>query len=161
MELSFIVLDNFLDNPDLVRSEALNLEFYETGDFPGYRSDRPDKDYEKYVQNKIESIIPFKISEWSLDSFRFQIVYEGETTWIHRDPSDWAAILYLTPNAILESGTGIYNEKEELEIAAGNVYNRLIIYPGTKLHRSILPGFGNNKQNGRLTQVFFFRVYNE
>jgi hypothetical protein len=158
MKLTTIVIDDFLDNPDAVRKSALELDFYESGQFPGKRSDRPDKEYEDYIKNKIESVTKLDIKEWSMDSFRFQIVLEGEETWIHRDPSEWAGIIYLTPNALLESGTGIYNEEEQLEIGVGNVYNRLIIYPGDVLHRSILPGFGDSKETGRLTQVLFFRT---
>jgi hypothetical protein len=38
----------------------------------------------------------------------------------------------------------------------GNVYNRLILYRGTLYHRSMIPGFGDSVETGRLTQVFFF-----
>ena len=45
----------------------------------------------------------------------------------------------------------------EMNIAVGNVYNRLIAYRGKSLyHRSIVPGFGNSLETSRLTQVFFF-----
>ena len=46
-----------------------------------------------------------------------------------------------------------------MNIAVGNVYNRLVAYRGNMLyHRSIVPGFGDSVETGRLTQVFFFDV---
>jgi hypothetical protein len=161
MIVNTIVVDNFLDNPDAVRQQALSLDFYEKGQFPGLRSDRADEEYEKYVQEKIEKVIGCKITEWSLDSFRFQLCLEDAETWVHKDPSEWAAILYLTPNAPLTAGTGIYDRESqdaELVTGIGNVYNRLVIYRGDLPHRSIMPGFGRTFETGRLTQVFFFRT---
>lgn len=161
MIVNTIIVDDFLDNPDLVRQQALSLDFYETGTFPGRRSDRADQEYERYVQAKIESVIGCKIKEWSLDSFRFQLCLEDAETWVHKDPSEWAAILYLTPNAPLTAGTGIYSEERQdadLITGIGNIYNRLVIYRGDQPHRSILPGFGTTPETGRLTQVFFFRT---
>lgn len=82
---------------------------------------------------------------------------------MHRDPCEWAGILYLTPNAPLEAGTGIYKgdlTNSELVNGIGNVYNRIILYPGEMLHRSIVSGFGSNKETGRLTQTFFFNLHN-
>ena len=38
----------------------------------------------------------------------------------------------------------------------GNVYNRLVVYRGFLYHRSVLPGFGTDKNTGRLFQTFFF-----
>lgn len=163
MIITTVVVDNFLDNPDAVRNSALSLNFYETGEFPGIRSDRADGDYEIYIQHKIEKILNCKIKEWVLDSFRFQLCLEGEESWVHRDPCEWAGILYLTPNAPLEAGTGIYKgdlTNSELVNGIGNVYNRIILYPGEMLHRSIVSGFGSNKETGRLTQTFFFNLHN-
>ena len=68
----------------------------------------------------------------------------------------------MTPNAPQESGTGIYTEPTtgefELQDAIANVYNRLILYRGDMLHSSLLSGFGNTPETGRLTQVFFFNT---
>lgn len=162
MEINSYIIDNFLDNPDAVRNSALSLNFERKGTFPGLRTQRADKDYEKYIQNKLEIIINKPIKEFVQDSFCFQVCYEHASTWVHKDETDYAGVLYLTPNAPLEAGTGIYTEVAEndfeLESAIGNVYNRLALYNGRLLHRSIVAGFGNNLQTGRLTQVFFFNV---
>lgn len=161
--INAIIVDDFLDNPDLVRQSALSLDFYETGTFPGLRSDRADHDYEIYIQQKIEKILNCRIKEWIQDSFRFQICTDNSDTWVHKDSSEWAAVLYLTPDAPLESGTGLYTGNESnwaLETAIGNVYNRLALYRGTLPHQSILSGFGNSIETARLTQVFFFNTVN-
>ena len=88
------------------------------------------------------------------------------------------------PDAPLESGTAIYRNKEskvfmldrndpktdynssaedinevdkwEPIIQVSNIFNRLVIYRGEYYHRSMLPGFGDSKYNGRLFQTFFF-----
>ena len=161
MKITTIIVDDFLDKPDLVRQSALSLPFEGTGSFPGFRSDKAAEDYEVYIQEKIEKILNCKITEFKQDSFRFQICTENVETWVHKDETEWAAVLYLTPNAPLEAGTGIYYDTGssfELETGIGNVYNRLVIYRGTLLHKSILPGFGSSKETGRLTQVFFFNT---
>ena len=161
MKINTIIIDEFLDNPDAVRNSALELDFYEKGQFPGSRSDRADEEYESYIKKKIEKILNSKIKSWRQDSFRFQLCLENDDTWVHSDGIEWAGVLFLTPDAPLESGTGIYkqdNTEWKLVTAMGNIYNRLILYHGNLFHRSILPGFGQNKQNGRLTQVFFFET---
>lgn len=161
MNVDTVVVENFLDNPDIVRQSVLDLDFNQTGDFPGLRTDRADKDYENYVQEKIESVLGASVKEWVQDSFRFQLCLENDDTWIHKDETDWAGILYLTPDAPVESGTGIYrkqNDSWELITSIGNIYNRLALYNGRLYHRSIVPGFGNCIRTGRLTQVFFFNT---
>lgn len=161
MDINTLIIDNFLDNPDAVRKAALELPFEATGTFPGFRSDRADKDYEMYIKEKLESILNCEITEFIKDSFRFQICNTSDNTWVHKDETEWAGVLYLTPQAPLEAGTGIYHHNGfdwQLNSAIGNVYNRLALYRGTLFHRSIMPGFGDTKENGRLTQTFFFNT---
>lgn len=177
MKINTIIIDDFLDNPDIVRSSVLQIDFSKTGQYPGVRSDRADEDYAEYVKNKIESILNQRIIDWEIDSLRFQLCLENEKTWLHWDETNWAGILYLTPNAPVDAGTGIFRhipsqtyigpnssinaEDEtqwELITTIGNVYNRLVLYNGKMFHRSLIPGFGNSKETGRLTQVFFFNT---
>lgn len=161
MKVNTVVVDNFLDNPDVVRNSALSLEFEESGSFPGVRSDRADYEYEDYVKQKIETVLNCDIKEFVQDSFRFQLCFDAVNTWVHKDETDWAGVLYLTPSAPYEAGTGIYEENQGewvLTTAIGNIYNRLVLYNGRLFHKSIIPGFGYNKETARLTQVFFFNV---
>ena len=50
----------------------------------------------------------------------------------------------------------LYGELFEPIDIIGNVFNRLILYKGTEFHKSN-DYFGNDIQDGRLTQVFFIK----
>ena len=65
-----------------------------------------------------------EITWTALDS---QLCLEGEKTWIHKDKSEWAGVLNLTPNAPIDSGTGIFDKNEKFTTMIGNVYNRLVL----------------------------------
>jgi len=190
MNISTIVIDDFLENPMWVRQSALAVLDYAKHEefYPGVRTDPADRDYQGYVKAKFESILNEEILEWddsrniytgewqTNDNAKFQLCVEGDETWIHVDPNEWTAILYLTPNAPADSGTGIYRHKEsgvyictqdeiktldgewELITFVGNVFNRVIMFKGNLCHRSVTPGFGHDKDTGRLTQVFFFNT---
>jgi hypothetical protein len=177
MKINTIIIDDFLDNPDIVRNSVLQINISKTGMYPGFRSDRADAAYEHYIQQKIESVLNKRILGWEQDSLQFQLCLENEKTWLHCDETAWAGILYLTPNAPVDAGTGIFRHKQtqtfigpnlelnakdetqwELITTIGNVYNRLVLYNGKVFHRSLISGFGDNKYTGRLTQVFFFNT---
>jgi hypothetical protein len=113
----------------------------------------------------------------------FQYTTSRDQSWVHIDGfNNWAGIVYMTPNAPLNSGTAFYkfvdgatckmdatalnNQKEtdrfsqdmtkwSLVDKVGNVFNRLVLFNANRYHMS-LDYFGDNKENGRLFQVFFF-----
>tara|TARA_A100001234_G_scaffold102232_1_gene90053 strand:- start:288 stop:770 length:483 start_codon:yes stop_codon:yes gene_type:complete len=153
-----IIIDDFLDNPDIVRNSVLGIDFSTSGQFPGLRSDRADDEYQEMVTMKIAPMLSAKTLDYTMDSFRFQLCLEGAKTWVHKDDSQWAGVLYLTPGADPMSGTGIFDEEDTLITLIGNVYNRLVLYRGDLFHRSLMPGFGTDVSTGRLTQVFFFNI---
>tara|TARA_R100000030_G_C3175002_1_gene104345 strand:+ start:50 stop:559 length:510 start_codon:yes stop_codon:yes gene_type:complete len=168
MDRNLIVLDNFLDDPDRIRFYALGLDFDRVQpSVPGVRSMRLGGDLQREVEDKLKIAFGCKEIIWDMtqDTLCFQSCMEGTETWVHRDSQgekqgEWAAVLYLTPNPPLDSGTAIYeSEESDMNIGVGNVYNRLVAYRGKVLyHRSILPGFGNTLETSRLTQTFFFDV---
>jgi hypothetical protein len=176
MEVSTVIIENFLDNPDVVRQSVLGIPFERTGPFPGLRSERADDDYVNYTKTKIEISCNLNIKEFKQDSHTFQICQEGAETWIHHDDTEWAGVLYLTPDAPISAGTAIYRHKEtgiykgpsnvpntniedwEIITMIGNIYNRLVLYNGDMYHRSLLSGFGNSLETARMTQVFFFNT---
>ena len=190
MRTSAIIIDDFLDDPDYVRSAALNAEYPLTGNFPGNRTYQCDDKYNTEIKNKIEKILKIEITEWNkhfnnelkeiidVDTSCFQLCLKDSQTWIHRDPNEYTAILYLTPNAPTDSGTGLYMHKKtkiyrhfedhqiddtdinnwELITFSGNIYNRMFIFRGDLYHRSVVPGFGVDKYTGRITQTFFFNT---
>ena len=169
-------MDDFLDDPDGIRKFVLNskIPFDRVGYFTGKRTPSVDNiDYQNMIIEKLERVLPFKIKMWPL-SFSFQLCLDRDETHLHLDPSDWTGVLYLTPNAPIDSGTLLFKEDVELkkklreddvdgEVRAHvtstlrNVYNRLVLLRGKEIpHRSNIPGFGDCLENGRLTQVFFF-----
>ena len=167
MDRNLIVIDNFLDDPDRIRFHALSLDFDRIQkSVPGVRSHRLGGDLQKEVETKLKTALGGEIVwDWTQDTFCFQSCQEGTETWVHVDSQgenqgEWAAVLYLTPDPILDSGTGIYESPDtDMNIGVGNVYNRLVAYRGKVLyHRSILPGFGNTLETSRLTQTFFLDV---
>ena len=177
MKLNNLIIDDFLDDPDGIRKVVLDtgIEFFDrVGYFTGKRTSPVDNiDYQNMIIEKLERVLPFKIKMWPL-SFSFQLCLDRDETHLHLDPSDWTGVLYLTPNAPIDSGTLLFKEDVELkkelreddvggEMRAhvtstlGNVYNRLVLLRGKEIpHRSNIPGFGDCLENGRLTQVFFF-----
>ena len=168
MDRNLIIVDNFLDDPDRIRFHALGLDFnrYQVS-VPGVRSMRLGGALQTEVEDKLKIAFGCKeiIWDWTQDTLCFQSCMEGTETWVHKDSQgenqgEWAAVLYLTPNPVLDSGTGIFESPDhDMNIGVGNVYNRLVAYRGKVLyHRSILPGFGNTLETSRLTQTFFFDV---
>ena len=120
MNIDSIIVSDFLDNPDAVRSWVIDnskngfLNFDIEGSYPGKRTYQlANIDYRSMVESKLKQIIPFKfeMNMEESDSYAFQLCLENEMTWVHVDSSDWAGILYLTPNAPLESGTLMYKEE--------------------------------------------------
>ena len=176
MKLNTLIIDDFLDNPDEIRNFLINnkVSFENSGRYPGKRTSCVDNiDYQNMIIQKLESVLPFKIKMRPL-SFPFQLCLSDDKTWVHIDSSDWTGVLYLTPNAPLDSGTlfvvgddeikefiskdpiNIIEKESPLESVIGNVYNRMLLFRGDIPHSSNLAGFGDCLENGRLTQVFFF-----
>ena len=176
MKLNTLIIDDFLDKPDEIRNFLIDnkVSFEKTGSYPGKRTPPVDNlDYKNMIVEKLHKVLPFKIKMKSL-SFSFQLSLSSDTVaTLHVDPTQWAGVLYLTPNAPIESGTLLFKadnesmmkirseEKHQLDIdltaAISNVYNRLVLFRGVDIpHRSNLAGFGDCLENGRLTQVFFF-----
>jgi len=191
MDLNFIIIDNFLDDPDRVRRDALSLDFDLIQEsVPGVRTSAAlVGDHQTEVETKIKTILGGEIVwDWTQASFKFQSCQEGTETWIHKDSpekdqGEWSGILYLNPNPNHDSGTACYLSPDIayqyflahgmdpetapedfahgsiIDMGAGNVYNRLVLYRGKELyHSSILPGFGDTLETSRLTQTFWFDV---
>jgi hypothetical protein len=179
MNLELLIVDNFYSNPDAVRAYALSQEFDVTGNYPGKRTKPylPDD-----VKDAVQLWMNFagKVTNWFEDTGytgAFQIATAADRTWIHADHHNmWAAVCYLTPDAPHTGGTGLYRHKAtgehhrvedyhegydytkwDLFDRVGNKYNRLVIYRGDLFHASI-DYFGDNLQNGRLFQTFFFNT---
>lgn len=178
-----LIIDNFYNNPMEIRNYILHQEFKIRGNYPGQRTlsyATPE------IRDKIQTFIyPYggKITQFSFEKNQtnyngaFQYTTSRDRSWIHSDGwNNWAGVLYLTPNAPVNSGTGLYKYKDgtrfdnkqeitnndnqdetkwELTDKVGNIFNRLVIFNSNAFHKS-MDYFGNDKYSGRLFQVFFF-----
>lgn len=180
MRTSLIIVDDFYNNPESVRNFALEQEFNVKGNYPGLRTKEFLSDG---VKDCIKEIVkPYTgafLGFSKIYSGSFQVATAKDRTWIHADHyNKWAGVCYLTPNAPHTGGTGIFRHKAtgayssvempkdviwdgldyttwDLVDVVGNRFNRLVLYRGDLYHAS-LDYFGNNNQNGRLFQLFFF-----
>jgi hypothetical protein len=186
MKVNLIIADNFYDNPDDVRNFALSQEFAVRGNYPGLRTKSFLNDSLKAVIDGLVLHAAGGVTDWLLDESgegytgAFQICTAQDRTWIHSDYNNmWAGVCYLTPDAPLSAGTALYRHKatgERFSVATkdhgqdaydytkwemvdriGNVYNRLVLYPGNLYHASV-DYFGTDFQSGRLFQTFFFNT---
>lgn len=115
------VIDNFFDDPDMIRSFALAQSFDSPrGAYPGYRSEQIaelDKNLYDSINSRVLSLF-FNQYKDALDievESQFQYIPEvWEGGWIHQDTDVYqrnvAGVIYLTPNAPLDAGTSIYRE---------------------------------------------------
>lgn len=184
MKTNLIVVDDFYENPDEVRKFALSQEFSVTGNYPGKRTKSFLSDGIKEGISSIMYNIGGEVTNWfegengSGYTGAFQLCTSQDRTWIHGDYYNmWAGVCYLTPDAPVSGGTALYRYKEngdrisergkntgydsydytkwEVVDRVGNIYNRLILYPGHLYHASV-DYFGNDIHSGRLFQTFFF-----
>ena len=183
--MSAIIIDDFYDNPMELREKVLNYSFEVKGNYPGFRTgcllDQPEF---SNIKQRFENIIGKKIVYWpETYNSSFQYVTEEMHSWIHRDATQWSAVVYMTPNAPCNGGTNLYKHKElqieydkdakndndiktlnddsrnydkwELVDSVGNKFNRCILFKGKRSHQSGVY-FGKNKETARLFQTFFF-----
>jgi hypothetical protein len=177
----FFVLDNFYENPDVVRDFALQQYYF---DDAGYLGMRTRKQFLfKGVKERFEELMGQKINRWEEEPMngRFQTCKAGTPLVYHCDDQRWAAMIYLTPDAPPEAGTSFYRHKStkirhisdpnimscfnqktfldgtpyELVDTIGNVYNRLVIFDGGLIHAAS-DYFGWDIASSRLFHMFFF-----
>jgi hypothetical protein len=110
---TFMCVDNFYDNPDAVREFALNQEFQIHKEYhKGRRTDvvyRPES-----LRAKFEKIIGRKITSWDKYGVNgcFQYCTAEDAVVYHYDSQNYAAVVYLTPDAPPEAGTTFYRSKK-------------------------------------------------
>jgi len=183
---SIIVCENFYEDPDAIRNYALSLDFEESDYHRGRRT--PQQHVFPGIKEKFEELLGKKIIRWT-ETYgmcgRFQYCTAEDAIVYHGDSQQWAAVVYLTPDAPYETGTSLLVHKktgtrhcsdERIWDAwkdtaptglyldgtpwddidkIGNVYNRLIIWDGHCPHAAS-KYFGFTKETSRLFHIFFF-----
>lgn len=179
MRTNVIITDNFYSNPDQVRAFALSQEFTVRGNFPGSRT---PSFLDQGTKDAIQSILwnaAGEVTDWNATdglSGSFEIATSSNRSWIHTDHyNTWAGVCYLTPDAPIMGGTGLFMHKRtgattsaqlsepyesqdmtkwEMVDRIGNKFNRLVFYRSDIFHTS-LDYFGQDINDGRLFQLFF------
>ena len=119
------ILDNFYENPDLVRQFALSLDYTDdgSGDWPGKRSlplHEVNRSFFTTFCNKLFNLfydldyqgINYSVNTTfqSITNYSENPISELNTGWTHADVSCLlAGVIYLNPNPEKNSGTNIYS----------------------------------------------------
>ena len=178
---SFLVVDNFYENPDEVRKFALSRTFH---NHPEYHKGRRTDECYRFagLKERFEQLLGRKVTNWEKYGTNgcFQYCIAGDQLVYHHDSQLYAGVLYLTPDAPPQTGTSLYRSKYtkkmkvpstehdmvfkngfldetefELVDVIGNVYNRLILFDSHMIHAAS-KYFGTTKENSRFFQLFFF-----
>lgn len=179
MHPTYLVVDDFLPNPGDIRSLALRQEYRPMGS-AGQRS--TERFLEIVNPLAFERMLDIKIQGWEEDEIngRFQFCTAKDALVYHSDLQQWAATLFLTPDAPPESGLTLLRSRrnrlsfnpggdegarmygnfrdptlwDEVD-RIGNRYNRLVMWNARHAHTASCY-FGNAIENARLFMVFFF-----
>jgi hypothetical protein len=118
-ETSLLIQEDFYVNPMEVRDFALSQPFDVKGNYPGLRTKNfvgpgTKESIEKLVEPHAGKITWFGGTENKGDyTGSFQIAYANDRTWIHSDGNiTWAGVIYLTPDAPVSAGTGLFKHKK-------------------------------------------------
>ena len=175
------IVDNYYANPDEVRDYALTQVEYEQ-DLRWYKGFRSKGVYRpEGMKESFERIIGERIADFESGyNGVFQIMVSSDPQVYHYDTQRWAAMIYLSPGAPIESGTRLHRSRRnatrhrdepladdafrgdfydstifDVVDSAANIYNRLVIMDAGCFH-SAGPYFGNTLETGRLSHLFFF-----
>ncbi|MFN3989975.1 MAG: DUF6445 family protein [Erythrobacter sp.] len=114
MATSFIIIDDFLENPEHIRALALGLDYPEqSGNYPGRNSvqrlELPGlSDYVSQVTGEpLKPIEPLQ----SHGKCRLTLASDPRTARVHVDDSQWSGILYLSRPQDCRGGTRFYRHK--------------------------------------------------
>jgi hypothetical protein len=161
-----IIIDNFLDNVDEIREDALSLEYTKylpgSNGWKGYRclqGNMPTIELHKKVEDVLSNL-NLKFKDCQMRCYFHYTLDENnlDTNNTHMDYGfDYAGVLYLTPSPPQNGGTAFYNDEGVETYYLENIYNRLVIYPANEWH-SLKKSFGDSIDNGRLTFTIFCKL---
>lgn len=183
---SFVVVDDFYQDPHEVRNIALSQTF--NPDLRYHKGKRTEKKFlAQGTKEYFESLIGRKITNWVNYEYNgiFQYCTAEDPLVYHVDTQSYAGAVYLTPDAPVDTGTSFYRSKTHKDIrklnlndssynevfkngyydrtqfelidTVGNVFNRLVLWDSRLIH-SASQYFGNSIDNGRLFHLFFFDI---
>ncbi len=176
--MNYIIKENFFENPDDIRKEALLKKFYTKenhphdegiGAFPGYRTAFFDDIGSKFYIDIHNKIIPHisklenvknpseKYTHFNLQ-ISFSYTLDGALSFKHIDTISkgykvrYGGLVYLHPNPPKKSGTTLYlKETTYLD----NIYNRFVLY-NSNIEHEPTDNFGTDINNSRLVLTIFY-----
>ena len=113
------VVDNFLDNPNIIKEWGLTLDYqpHPEGVYPGKRTKNLREINDKFCWEFSQKILSLFYSSPPPQNYNLQLYFDiteknkYEEGWIHRDPADISFILYLNQDTKINCGTTLYNLK--------------------------------------------------
>lgn len=118
------VIEDFYDEPEMVRKFALKQEYYkgERGSWPGLRSQYLDQINIGLFEN-LKKKLMYVLKDYGYTEFlelqtTFQLIDETYGTgWVHDDDPklNIAGLIYLNPEAPLGSGTTMYEDNNDFD----------------------------------------------
>lgn len=115
--MNILVIDNFYENPDLVRQLALTAQYKDVTqlNYPGFQSLHNFST--SSVIEKIEKAINAKVvldpNGHTFGKFRVMLAETGTNLKVHLDGhADWTGVLYLNRDDDCRGGTGFFTHKE-------------------------------------------------
>ena len=191
------VVDDFYTNPLAIREHALAQTYFQGEGAVGERT--REQFLFDGLKEKFEEIMQIKISDFNDDGFgwynvgingRFQSCIGGVPQVFHCDSQQWAGVIFLTPDAPIQSGTSFYRNKKskvyhnsQIDWSVGengNAFSKETFLDPTPFEKQdsignvfnrlvIFDGglihsgndyFGHNLETSRLFQIFFFNEEN-
>ena len=171
-----IVIDNFFEDPYSVIDFANKQTYYARQGEQYYEGKRTpnilDID-EKFFSEVSTKIIYHYFDQTKTYAIQGNLNFHKSSTSDMEDPN-WlsgpihkddgfitSCIVYLTPDAPMDSGTQIYREVDNEfvpDITYYNKFNRMIMFPGEVPHAAMSLSGGDKE---RLTMLFFLRQIDE
>ena len=179
-----LVIDGFLSDPDGVRAFALKQDFKVVHGNSLGRCTRAFASPE--IKTVLETLVGRRIVGWLDQGFNGAYQYatsDSSRPGVHHAATEYVAVLFLAPNAPLESGVTFYHHRRAQASTATpdtekmmdddarkcsqwtptdvveNVYNRLLVFRGQYKHAASEHYFGKGLADGRLIQTFFFDTF--
>lgn len=104
------VVNNFYSNPDAVRSYALQLDYVQEKNFyGGYRSTKSC--IPSWIKEEFEKYLAKPIQKFTDISGTFQYCTSLDPVLHHINQQNYAAMIFLTPDAPLSTGTSNFRSK--------------------------------------------------
>jgi hypothetical protein len=173
MNFPSICVDNFYPDPERVRQFAMSQKYFqsEDGKWPGKRSDllhEINSDLFNQFSNKLFSIFyDFRHTNvsWEIES-TFQLIDSLSDVedsiknkgWVHTDEASGvlAGVIYLSPNAKLQTGTSVYTQVDKTKLDMTNVKQKFYLNKTDENYDEILM----KHNSGFIETIRYNNVYN-